>query len=549
MQTIIINFAGGDPVQHINASQYDGGTKVRFLLMDGNEIKEVPAGHTVHLTGKKPDRTIFDIACVSDGCVVDAELTQQATIMAGRIPVELVIIKDEDDTIREGSKNLIMDVERAPVQQDDIESTDEYASLTAAVASAEQAAENAAESAETAEAAVERIPTVTVEQTQTGATITVTDSTGQTTTADIADGAQGERGPQGETGPQGPKGDTGSQGPKGDTGETGPAGATGPQGAAGKSAYQAALDAGYDGTTDADAYKSVYNSAFRGAVVADVEAQIAAGGTFSPTTSVFGLESGECIIMSPSTVRAGDVVVVGYADQVTYTGANRKVDTLTISIALPHTVFAATASMSKTAIIQESGVHAGMTEKAWAESLQGADGQPGADGKSAADIAAEAGIISVPEEVPVYGCNDLSSMTADEVMDQIEDGTAFENLSGYASVGEGDLIVISGDEYDLPSGEPYIIGYVQSFENDSCVIDKTQTYIVAVPEDTIYNISAEVKNQLYLKAMHGQNGQDGADGADGHTPVKGTDYWTAADQAAIVQDVLDALPDADTTSY
>jgi hypothetical protein len=26
---------------------------------------------------------------------------------------------------------------------------------------------------------------------------------------------------------------------------------------------------------------------------------------------------------------------------------------------------------------------------------------------------------------------------------------------------------------------------------------------------------------------------DGADGADGYTPVKGTDYWTAADQAEI----------------
>ena len=31
---------------------------------------------------------------------------------------------------------------------------------------------------------------------------------------------------------------------------------------------------------------------------------------------------------------------------------------------------------------------------------------------------------------------------------------------------------------------------------------------------------------------------NGQDGTDGYTPVKGTDYWTAADQAAIVQDVL-----------
>ena len=32
----------------------------------------------------------------------------------------------------------------------------------------------------------------------------------------------------------------------------------------------------------------------------------------------------------------------------------------------------------------------------------------------------------------------------------------------------------------------------------------------------------------------GKDGKDGADGADGHTPVKGTDYWTAEDKAEIV---------------
>lgn len=45
------------------------------------------------------------------------------------------------------------------------------------------------------------------------------------------------------------------------------------------------------------------------------------------------------------------------------------------------------------------------------------------------------------------------------------------------------------------------------------------------------------------------DGQDGATGASGHTPVKGTDYWTAQDQAAIVQDVLDALTDAEEVSF
>lgn len=47
----------------------------------------------------------------------------------------------------------------------------------------------------------------------------------------------------------------------------------------------------------------------------------------------------------------------------------------------------------------------------------------------------------------------------------------------------------------------------------------------------------------------GDKGDTGAAGADGHTPVKGTDYWTAADKAEIVDDVLAALPTWTGGSY
>lgn len=70
-------------------------------------------------------------------------------------------------------------------------------------------------------------------------------------------GPQGPQGIQGVQGPQGEKGETGDTGPQGIQGEQGPTGATGPQGiqgvqgipgADGKSAYEAALEAGYTGT-------------------------------------------------------------------------------------------------------------------------------------------------------------------------------------------------------------------------------------------------------------------------------------------------------------
>ena len=44
-------------------------------------------------------------------------------------------------------------------------------------------------------------------------------------------------------------------------------------------------------------------------------------------------------------------------------------------------------------------------------------------------------------------------------------------------------------------------------------------------------------------------GAAGPAGADGKTPVKGTDYFTEADKAELVQAVLAALPDGDTEAY
>ena len=47
----------------------------------------------------------------------------------------------------------------------------------------------------------------------------------------------------------------------------------------------------------------------------------------------------------------------------------------------------------------------------------------------------------------------------------------------------------------------------------------------------------------------GPTGPEGPKGADGKSPVKGTDYWTEADKAEIVQSVLAALPDGTEVAY
>lgn len=52
-----------------------------------------------------------------------------------------------------------------------------------------------------------------------------------------------------------------------------------------------------------------------------------------------------------------------------------------------------------------------------------------------------------------------------------------------------------------------------------------------------------------VPGVKGDKGDPGAPGAAGHTPVKGTDYWTAADKQEIVNNVLAALPDGTEVSY
>ena len=71
-------------------------------------------------------------------------------------------------------------------------------------------------------------------------------------------------------------------------------------------------------------------------------------------------------------------------------------------------------------------------------------------------------------------------------------------------------------------------------------------------KDTLNKISA-VNGKLQYDGsnigLKGDKGDPGAKGADGKTPVKGTDYWTAADQQLIVNDVLAALPTWTGGSY
>ena len=126
-----------------------------------------------------------------------------------------------------------------------------------------------------------------------GTTLSVTSASG-TSSADL----KGEKGEQGIQGIQGPKGDTGEQGPQGIQGPQGVQGPEGPQGPAGvagadgKSAYQTAVEAGYEGTETAfnEALKDVPGHiANKGNPHGVTAAQVGARpNTWTPTASEVG---------------------------------------------------------------------------------------------------------------------------------------------------------------------------------------------------------------------------------------------------------------------
>lgn len=66
---------------------------------------------------------------------------------------------------------------------------------------------------------------------------------------------------------------------------------------------------------------------------------------------------------------------------------------------------------------------------------------------------------------------------------------------------------------------------------------------------TLTVTSASGTSSADLKGEKGDKGETGADGAPGYTPVKGTDYYTAADKTEMVNMVIAALPTWTGGSY
>ena len=101
------------------------------------------------------------------------------------------------------------------------------------------------------------------------------------------------------------------------------------------------------------------------------------------------------------------------------------------------------------------------------------------------------------------------------------------------------LSSLSEEIANIPSGKDGV--GIQSVEQTATSTEDGGTNVITVTK------TDGTTSTFYIK--NGSKGSAGPAGANGHTPVKGTDYWTIADQQAIVDEVLAALPIWEGGSY
>jgi len=175
------------------AKQNDSKTRfIEITPLNCGQAYNLENGITARLQLTKADgHTVLNDAAIEDGVII-AELTQQALAAAGVAVAEIGLYKGEELL---SSQIFYIDVAKSAYDSNAPESSDEFNSLTAALAEVETVAERAAtiasgianeaaDNANDAAAGAEKV-NISAVQTDTGATISVTDREGVVTTVHI----------------------------------------------------------------------------------------------------------------------------------------------------------------------------------------------------------------------------------------------------------------------------------------------------------------------------------------------------------------------------
>ena len=175
------------------AKQNDSKTRfIEITPLNCGQAYNLENGITARLQLTKADgHTVLNDAAIEDGVII-AELTQQALAAAGVAVAEIGLYKGAELL---SSQIFYIDVAKSAYDSNAPESSDEFNALTAALAEVETVAERAAtiaseianeaaDNANDAAAGAEKV-NISAVQTDTGATISVTDREGVVTTVHI----------------------------------------------------------------------------------------------------------------------------------------------------------------------------------------------------------------------------------------------------------------------------------------------------------------------------------------------------------------------------
>lgn len=116
-QTINLDLIPQGVAPIIHVSQYDQGQTWTFLIFADGTPFNIPAGSGVTIQGTKPDHTGFQYNCSYSGSQVTATEMQQMTVLAGDVPTEIRITKDEEII---GSLNFKIRVEPTALADDTV---------------------------------------------------------------------------------------------------------------------------------------------------------------------------------------------------------------------------------------------------------------------------------------------------------------------------------------------------------------------------------------------------------------------------------------------
>lgn len=119
----------------VHVSQYDKGQTWLISLLAGDTPFNIPTGSSVYIQGTKPDHTGFQYDCTYTDNVVTAIEQQQMTVIAGKVPCEIVISKS--DAII-ASLNFYLIIEPAALAEDTVISETDLPLIEEAVEAVER---------------------------------------------------------------------------------------------------------------------------------------------------------------------------------------------------------------------------------------------------------------------------------------------------------------------------------------------------------------------------------------------------------------------------